>query len=602
MPDPQAADLQAKRAAFQAGLADLQRGDAAGAVRRLRPLLAADPDNADLLHVLGVATHKSGESEEGVALMVRAIARNPRQPDFLINLANVRRERGEREAAEPLLRRAVALAPQYGKAWRDLASLLHQIEQLSEAVDCRRKAVALDPSSVPLLVRLAVALIDAREVAEGLSLCRQALARDPQSFAAHSTLAFSSHYLPGDKGALFALHQAAGAAFGAKLPAAAPYANGRDPERQLRIGYVSADFRQHSVAYFLAPVLAAHDAAEVELFAYADVAKPDATTAKLRASVPNWRDVRGMTDAALADQVRADGIDILVDLAGHTAGNRLAVFARKPAPLQVNWLGYPDTTGLAAMDARLTDAIADPPHDGAGGADAFAVERLVRLPQGFLCYGASDDAPPVAPLPAGSAGPITFGSFNNLPKLCDETLDLWAQVLLAVPDSRLLLKARGLDDPAIRRGVIARFALAGVDPARLRFAGRVRDYAGHMALYGEIDIGLDSLPYNGTTTTCEALWMGVPTVTLAGDRHCARVGASLLTRIGLEDCIAATPEGYVAIAARLAVDRVRLAELRGGMRARLQASPLMDAKGFTASIEEAYRGLWRGWCAATSGA
>jgi len=175
-------------------------------------------------------------------------------------------------------------------------------------------------------------------------------------------------------------------------------------------------------------------------------------------------------------------------------------------------------------------------------------------------------------------------------------------VLLAVPDSRLLLKARGLDDAAIRRGVIARFALAGVDPARLRFAGRVRDYAGHMALYGEIDIGLDSLPYNGTTTTCEALWMGVPTVTLAGDRHCARVGASLLTRIGLEDCIAATPEDYVAIAARLAVDRVRLAELRGGMRARLQASPLMDAKGFTASLEEAYRGLWRGWCAATSGA
>jgi predicted O-linked N-acetylglucosamine transferase (SPINDLY family) len=258
----------------------------------------------------------------------------------------------------------------------------------------------------------------------------------------------------------------------------------------------------------------------------------------------------------------------------------------------VIWLGYRDTTGLAAMDARLTDAIADP-----DGADDFAVEKLLRLPDGFLCYGASDEAPAVAPLPAGDAGPITFGSFNNLPKLSDETLDLWAQLLLAVPDSRLLLKARGLEDPAIRQGVAARFALAGVDQTRLRFAGRVRGYAGHMALYGEIDIGLDSLPYNGTTTTCEALWMGVPTVTLAGDRHCARVGASLLTRVGLEECIAVTPADYVAAAARLAVDRAHLAELRGGMRARLQASPLMDSKGFAASLEEAYRGLWRGWCA-----
>ena len=597
MPAPQAADPQAKRVAFQAGLADLQRGDAAGAARRLRPLLAADPDNADILHVLGLALHKSGESDAGIALMARAVARNPRQPDFLINLANIHRERGEREAAEPLLRRAVALAPQYGKGWQVLASLLRQLEQLSEAVECRRKAVALDPNALPLLVRLASALVDARQVAEGLSLYRQALARDPGNVTAHSSLALSSHYLPGDKAALFALHRAAGAAVAAKLPAPVPHGNAPDPERRLRVGYVSADFHQHSVAFFLAPVFAGHDAAEVEVFAYSDVAKPDAVTARLRALVPNWRDVRELTDAALADQIRADAIDILVDLAGHTAGNRLGVFARKAAPIQVSWLGYPDTTGLAAMDARLTDAIADPP-----GAEAFAVEKLVRLPQGFLCYGAADEAPPVAPLPAGAAGPVTFGSFNNLPKLSDETLDLWAQVLLAVPESRLLLKARGLDDPAIRRGVIARFALAGVDPARLRFAGRVRDYAGHMALYGEIDIGLDSLPYNGTTTTSEALWMGVPIVTLAGDRHCARVGASLLTRVGLEECIAATPEDYVAIAARLAVDRARLAELRGGMRARLHASPLMDPKGFTAALEEAYRGLWRGWCAAASGA
>jgi predicted O-linked N-acetylglucosamine transferase (SPINDLY family) len=584
-------DPQATKAAFQAGLADLQRGDAAGAAQRLRPLLAGDPDNADLLHVLGLALHKSAHSDEGVALMARAIARNPRQPDFLINLANIHRERGEPEAAEPLLRRAVALAPSYGKAWQVLASLLRQLEKLSEAVDCRRKAVALDPASAPLLVRLASALIDTRQVSEGLSIYRQALARDPGNLAAHSSLALSAHYLPGDKAELFALHKAAGAAITAKLPAPAPHGNGRDPARRLRIGYVSPDFHLHSVAFFLAPVFAAHDAAKVEVFAYSDVAKPDVVTAKLRAMIPNWRDVREMNDAALADAIRTDAIDILVDLAGHTAGNRLGVFARRPAPLQVSWLGYPDTTGLAAMDARLTDAIADP-----DGADAFAVEKLVRLPQGFLCYGASDEAPDVAPLPAGPDGAITFGSFNNLPKLSDETLDLWTQVLLAVPGSKLLLKARGLDDPGVRQGVVARFALAGVDQNRLRFAGRVRGYRGHMALYGDMDIALDSLPYNGTTTTCEALWMGVPTVTLAGDRHCARVGASLLTRVGLEDLVAQTPEAYVAVAARLAADRARLAELRAGMRARIQASPLMNPAEFTASLEEAYRALWREWC------
>ncbi len=491
----------------------------------------------------------------------------------------------------------MALAPQYAKGWQVLASLLRQLEKLSEAVDCRRKAVALEPDSVPLLVRLASALVDTRQVAEGLSLYRQALARDPGNIAAHSSLALSSHYLPGDKAALFASHRAAGAALAAKLPAAAPHGNAREPERRLRIGYVSSDFHLHSVAFFLAPVFASHDAAKVEVFAYSDVAKPDAVTAKLRAMVPHWRDVRELEDAALADQVRADAIDILVDLAGHTAGNRLGVFARRAAPLQVSWLGYPDTTGLGAMDARLTDAIADPPSTSPGGADDFAVEALVRLPRGFLCYGASDDAPEVAPLPAGSNRPITFGSFNNLPKLSDETLDLWTQVLLAVPESRLLLKARGLDDPAIRQGVVGRFALAGIDQARLRFAGRTRGYRDHMALYGEIDIGLDSLPYNGTTTTCEALWMGVPTVTLAGDRHCARVGASLMTRVGLEECVAATPEDYVAIAAQLAADRQRLADLRAGMRARVQASPLMDATGFTASLEAAYRTLWRDWCA-----
>ena len=582
------------RASFQQALAALQRGDAADAAARLRPLLAADPDNADILHALGIALVKAGRGEEGVSFMARAIERNPRQPDFLINLANIHRERGELSEAEPLLRRAVALAPQYVKGWQVLGSLLRQVEKLSEAVATRRKVVALDPVSAHALGRLGSALIDARQVSEGLAAHREAARRDPAALASLSTLALSSHYVMIGREELFALQRAAGAAYGAKLPVPPPHGNARDPARRLRIGYVSPDFHMHSVAFFLTRVFAAHDPAAVEIFAYSDVAKPDAVTAKLRAAVAQWRDARALSDAALADAIRQDGIDILVDLAGHTAGNRLAAFARKPAPVQVSWLGYPDTTGLAAMDARLTDAIADPE-----GAEAFAVEKLVRLPRGFLCYAPGEDAPDVAPLPAGPDKPITFGSFNNLPKLSDETLDLWARILLAVPDSRLLLKARGLDDPGVRQGVVARFAVAGIDPARLRFAGRVRGYGEHMGLYGEMDIALDSLPYNGTTTTCEALWMGVPTVTLAGDRHCARVGASLMTRVGLADLVAETADEYVAIAVKLAADRARLAELRAGMRDRMRASPLMDGPGFTRTLEEAYRALWRAWCAPT---
>ncbi len=576
------------KASFQQALAALQRGDAADAAARLKPLLAAEPENADILHVLGIALCKAGQGDEGVALMARAIERNPRQPDFMVNLANIHRERGEIAAAEPLLRRAVALAPQYGKAWQVLASLLRQREKLSEAVAARRKALALEPSSASLLGRLGSALIDARHVSEGLAAHRDAVRRDPGAIASLSTLALASHYMTIPREDVFVLQRAAAAACAAKLPAPSPHGNPRDPARRLRVGYVSPDFHMHSVAFFLSRVLPAHDPQAVETFAYSDVAKPDEVTVRLRASVAHWRDVRELNDASLAEAIRHDGIDILVDLAGHTAGNRLGVFARKPAPVQVTWLGYPDTTGLAAMDARLTDAIADP-----DGAEAFATEKLLRLPQGFLCYAPGEDAPDVAARPAG---PITFGSFNNLPKLSDETLDLWAQVLLAVPDSRLLLKARGLDDPEVRQGVVARFAIAGVDPARLSFAGRVRGYGGHMALYGDMDIALDSLPYNGTTTTCEALWMGVPVVTLAGDRHCARVGASLMTRIGLGDLVAQTADDYVAIAAKFAADRSRLAELRGGMRARMQASPLMDAAGFTRSLESAYRALWREWC------
>ncbi|MFI4976963.1 MAG: glycosyltransferase, partial [Caulobacterales bacterium] len=278
--------------------------------------------------------------------------------------------------------------------------------------------------------------------------------------------------------------------------------------------------------------------------------------------------------------------------------NRLTMFALKPAPVQATWLGYPNTTGLAAMDYRLVDAVTDPP----GEADAFATETLVRLEDGFLCYGPPPDAPEPAPPPSRASGVVTFGSFNNPSKLGDATLDAWAKLLERLPAARLLLKGGAFSDEGARQWFHARFEQRGVAPERVQLKGYAAHTADHLALYADIDIGLDPFPYNGTTTTCEALWMGVPVVALLGDRHAARVSASLLTRVGLEELIATDAPAYVDIAARLAGDPARLAEIRRTLRPRMAASPLTDAPAFARKLERAYRQMWTRWCDRTAAA
>lgn len=580
----------------QDGIAALKAGRPGEAVEHLQAAFERNADNTDVMQVLGIALHRAGRSDDGVELMERSIARNRRNPDYLINLANIRRNRRELEQAEALLRQAVSLAPQYAKGWHVLASTVRARGMLTDSIEYRRRAVALEPKSASALMRLGLILVEARHLDEGLATQRAALALDPAYVKAHSNYLVGSHYLPGDPATMLAEHRRAGAALMRNVEPPAPHANLADPRRRLKIGYVSPDFRVHSVAFFLTAVFAHHGPVQVEVFAYSDVARPDAVTERLRGRAGQWRDIYGLSDDAVATMIRRDGIDVLIDLSGHTAFNRLAVFARKPAPVQVSWLGYPDTVGLPTIDARLTDAIADP-----SGSESFAVERLVRLPDGFLCYEPGD-APDVAPLPANRHGAVTFGSFSNLSKMTDTVLGLWADLLTAVPGARLVLKARALGDPAVRRDTLAIFERRGIAEDRLQFSGHIEGYRDHMAAYREIDIALDTFPYNGTTTICEALWMGVPTVTLRGDRHCARVGASLLTQVGVPDLIAATAEDYLGIAARLAEDRPRLAALRGGMRDRMRQSPLMDAPRFTANLETAYRELWRAWCAGKASA
>jgi len=361
---------------------------------------------------------------------------------------------------------------------------------------------------------------------------------------------------------------------------------------------VSPDFRNHSVARFFLPLLEGHDRGAVEIACYAELARSDAVSERIRSLADRWSPTVGLSHDELAARIRGDAIDVLVDLAGHTSDNRLLTFARTPAPVQATWLGYPGTTGVAAIGWRFSDAECEPPGD----ADRRSSERIWRLPHGFHCFAPPADAPAVAPPPCAARGSVTFGSFNNFLKLAPETIALWGRVLAAMPGAQLLLKSNFVFDAAAHQRHLERFAAAGIDPSRIVILPYMPDERAHLAAYGEIDVALDPFPYNGTTTTCEALWMGVPVVTLRGDRHAARVGASLLTRVGLPDLIAGDEAAYIAVAAALAAAPQRLAALRAGLRAQVAASPLCDAGGFARAVEDAYRAMWRAWCEAEDSA
>jgi predicted O-linked N-acetylglucosamine transferase (SPINDLY family) len=462
--------------------------------------------------------------------------------------------------------------------------------QPAAALDAYDRALAAKPGSGAAELGRAAALFDLWRVDEGVAAYARAHALQPASPAAHSAWLFHLHYpATAEADALAAAHRT----YGARFPApAAPARTDPAPERRLRIGYLSPNFSRHSVGYFVAPVLEHHDRDAFESVCYYLHPRSDDATARMRGLAGRWRDAAAWDDDRLERAIRDDGIDVLVDLAGHTKLNRLPVMARKPAPLQVTWLGYPDTTGLPAIGYRITDAVADPP----GAADARHTEKLVRLPGPMLCYRPPEDAPPVA-TPAARDGGVVFGSFNNADKLSVAAVALWSRVLAAVPDSRLLLKSARVGVPEAVERTRAAFAAHGVDPARIRLELWRERRADHLAAYADVDVALDTFPYSGTTTTCEALWMGTPVVTLAGGMHMSRVGASLLTHAGLADLVAADEAGFVATAVALARDAGRRAALRTSLRDRIAASPLTDARTHTRSLEAVYRGLWRDWCA-----
>jgi predicted O-linked N-acetylglucosamine transferase (SPINDLY family) len=360
--------------------------------------------------------------------------------------------------------------------------------------------------------------------------------------------------------------------------------------RRLRIGYVSADLREHATAAFIRPILARHDTEGFDIYCYSNSDEADAVTQDMRQQAHCWRSIAGVDDARAAQLIHADAIDILVDLSGHTRGNRLGVFARKPAPVQVGYLGYLNTTGMAAMDYRITDAVADPP----GASDRLHSETLLRLPQTLWCYQPPEDAPSVAPSPVQRNGYITFGSFNHVAKLNDRVLDLWAALLRRLQGSRLLLMALPDEETATR--IRAALNTRGVDAARIRALPRLAR-GEYWRMYGEVDIALDPFPYTGGATTSDSLWMGLPVVTLAGSFGFARSAATVLTNAGLAELVAADERQYLDIALQLASAVPVLAGMRGGMRERLLRSPLLDAPRFVAALEQLYREAWQQWCA-----
>jgi protein O-GlcNAc transferase len=575
------------------GVALVDQGKLDDAVAAYRQAVGVEPDLAAAYSNLGNALKDQGKLEEAIAAYRKAVSIKPDLAEAHSNLGNALRDQGRLDEAVLACRQAIGNRPDYAEAHCNLGNALRDQAKLDEAVLAYRQAIRIKPDYAEAHSNLGAALVDQGKHDEAIAAFRQATEIKPDLAEAYSNLLLCLNY--DDKWTaehLFAAHREWDKRYGRQISRPTAYANDREVGRRLKIGYVSPDFRTHSVAHFVEPLLKEHDRQAVEVFCYAEVKRPDTVTTDLQGLADHWLATVGLSDDELAERIRADGIDILIDLAGHTAGNRLRVFARKPAPVQVTWLGYPNTTGLAAIDYRLVDAVTDP----AGEANAWTSETLVRLEDGFLCYGARKDAPEPAVPSSLKIVTVTFGSFNNPAKLSAATLDVWATLLSRLPEARLLLKGEPFADAATRAFLLARLVERGVAAERIELVAWLPDAAAHLALYHRMDIALDPFPYNGTTTTCEALWMGVPVVTLRGDRHAGRVGASLLSQIGLTDLIADSVEEYVEIAVALAGNTGRLSDLRRVLRQRMAASPLCDGPAFARKLESAFRTTWQRWC------
>lgn len=604
-----------------------REGQLDAAEKLYRQVRAAAPKHFDTLHLSGLLAYQQGRIPEAVDLLTRAHQFDRKSVVCEMRLAIALLAAGRNADAETHLRRALERSPDYAEGWDNLAFCLKTQDRLVEAVECHKRAITLKPDFANGWYNYGLTLSTLGHTDQALACHERALAADPnfstarfgraqalhlshrmdeaveeygrflaanpQVLAARSCRLFALHHVNGlGREALFAEHVSYGRILGPAPAGELP--NDPAPHRRLRVAVLSPDLREHSCAYFLEPLLRHLDRTAFELYLYHDHFRTDAVSARLQSLAAVWRNFVGQPDAAVEKVIRADAPDLLIDLAGHTgSSNRLPLFARRLAPVQITYLGYPNTTGVAAMDYRFTDAIVDP----IGEADAFATEKLVRFAPTAWCYAPPADSPAPGPAPSAQGQPVTFGCFNTPGKLTDATLALWARLLATVPGARLLFKGAGLEEPAGRERALARFVRCGLPADRIDFLGRTKTTVDHLACYGRVDIALDTFPYHGTTTTCEALWMGVPVVSRAGDRHVSRVGASLLTAVGHPEWIAQNENDYIRIASNLAAHPAQLDALRQTLRGQLLNSPLMDHASQSARFAAALRDCWQTWCA-----
>jgi len=590
-------------------------------------ILQEDPGHADALHLLGVIARQRGEYDLAVELITKAIAKNssvfiyhnnlgnafkdlgrlddavecyekalrlrPNFPEAYNNLGNAFKDLGELDSAVECYEEALHLKPDYAAAHLNLGFVLRTCGKLDAAIDRYSKALRLKPDFAEAFNNLGNALKDQGRLVEARECFKKALQLKPEFAHVHSNLLLSLNYSHTiDPGQLFSHHKQWHAQHAAPLATTIlPHLNSRLQDRRLKIGYVSPDFRMHSVAYFIESVLTLHARTAFEIFCYSDLVRSDSATHRLKNLEAHWRDIFGMSDEQAATLIRDDQIDILMDLAGHTSGNRMLLFARKPAPIQITYIGYPSSTGLSTIDYRITDSWADPP----GQTEQFYTEELVRLPQSFLCYKPPEYASEIRKQSVLEADDITFGSFNHRAKITPIVVKLWSEILTSLPNTKLVLKYRSLSDNGTQNLLLEMFLKNGVFPERIKFVGHIPSPIGHLELYNSIDIGLDTFPYNGTTTTCEAMWMGTPVIVLSGQNHISRVGVSLLSNIGLTELIAESTEDYLEKAIKLAGDLKRLHKLQAGLRDMMSRSSLTDDHQFIHVLEDVYRKMWLSW-------
>lgn len=542
--------------------------------------------------LLGITHGHLNEHEEAIGCLEKSVALNPDSFEANYNLGRALFGKGLFERAIVSYGKALRLKQEHVDTLLGLGVSYAQLDLWTKAQSCYEQALRQSPRNAATLGNLGNVMRSQGEAKLATQYYRRAVSINPQNCRAYSNLLLSLHYsAPQDPVAIFQEHLAWGAlqAEGTILPTFQSI--NRERHRQLRIGYVTPDLRNHSVAYFIEPLLAHHDRSQFEIICYLELGVADHMTERLERLAGSVRKTNGLSDGQMMTMIRNDQVDILVDLAGHTSNNRLSVFARKPAPVQITYLGYPNTTGLPTIDYRLTDEWTDP----TGMTEHLHTEKLVRIENGFLCFMPPEESPDITPLPSVEQGYITFGSFNALPKITADMLRVWAKIILRVPNSRLLIKNAQLTDPVLQESLRARLVQHGVDDHRVEIQGRTSKDA-HMASLGKVDIALDTFPYHGTTTTCDTLWMGIPVVTLAGISHVSRVGVSLLTRVGLSELIAQTEDGYVESSVYLASNPERLKYLRANLRKMFVDSGLTNGHEFTCALELVYRQLWQSWC------